>query len=365
MTIRILRSTTDAGYFLRDPATRLAPYRDAGWARTLSGGAAPYEQLVDVLAASRSCGRPALDVVVAAPKQLSVLLAIESDEVVRSVLEAHDRAVDAALGYLEEPRHRGEVPDAVSFTHGVNRLGDPHLHAHVVVSPRRADGSPLATPALRARARAADALYLAELRAGIPAATHRTAWLSRRGTFEVEGVDDGLVAAASLPRGRDGRAVLVERDAPRDAASLLARWEALVRSAPEIGSRDPPGADRGLLDEHRFAAMLGDGAVGRNEVVAAWATACTFGARAAQVLAAAELVAPRAAAGGRVHAVTLRAGGAVGRQGARPVEPQALRGWVEQAAGERARDGSSAHRDRVGRWRAPGVAATLLAHEAR
>ncbi len=49
--------------------------------------------------------RSGLDVVVSAPKSVSVLFGLADPQVAATVLAAHDRAVDEALGYLD--RHAG------------------------------------------------------------------------------------------------------------------------------------------------------------------------------------------------------------------------------------------------------------------
>ena len=87
------------------------------------------------------------DATFCAPKSVSVLhgLAID-DHVVRSVRDAHDVSVDAALAVFEAEASRGrrghggvEVVDgdgfvAAAFRHRTSRAGDPHLHTHVVIA---------------------------------------------------------------------------------------------------------------------------------------------------------------------------------------------------------------------------------------
>ena len=85
----------------------------------------------------------ALDLTFSAPKSVSVLFAIAEGRVSAALLEAHERAVDAALAYLEREacftrrghrgseRVRGDGFIAASYRHRMSRAGDPQLHTHV------------------------------------------------------------------------------------------------------------------------------------------------------------------------------------------------------------------------------------------
>ena len=90
----------------------------------------------------------AFDLTFAAPKSLSVLMALGDEETRRAVIEAHEAGVQAGLDYLEREacfvrrgRNGGEVPPGqgfigASFTHEMARPGDPHLHTHLVIANR-------------------------------------------------------------------------------------------------------------------------------------------------------------------------------------------------------------------------------------
>ncbi len=95
----------------------------------------------------------ALDLTFSAPKSVSVLFAVGDAELSRALLEAHERAVEAALAYVEreacvtrrghdgERRVRGEGFVAAEYRHRLSRTGDPQLHSHVVVANMtRAEG---------------------------------------------------------------------------------------------------------------------------------------------------------------------------------------------------------------------------------
>ena len=87
------------------------------------------------------------DLTFSAPKSVSVVFALAGEDVARHVVAAHRESVRGALAYVEAhglsaQRGSGEerhvVPTtglvAASFTHGVNRNLDPHLHTHVVMA---------------------------------------------------------------------------------------------------------------------------------------------------------------------------------------------------------------------------------------
>jgi len=94
-----------------------------------------------------------LDLTFSAPKSVSVLFAIADEDMSSALLDAHERAVNGALAYLEREacftrrgrdgveRLRGEGFVAASYQHRMSRAGDPQLHTHVVVANMaRAEG---------------------------------------------------------------------------------------------------------------------------------------------------------------------------------------------------------------------------------
>jgi conjugative relaxase-like TrwC/TraI family protein len=157
-----------------------------------------------------------LDLTFSAPKSVSVLFAIADDETSRALLAAHERAVAAALGYLEREacftrrgrdgaeRLRGEGFIAASYRHRMSRAGDPQLHTHVVVGNlTRADGryTALDARALYEHKSAGGAVYRAVLRAEV---RERLPWVSwrqaGRGLFEIQGVGEQMLRHFSQRR---------------------------------------------------------------------------------------------------------------------------------------------------------------------
>ncbi len=122
----------------------------------------------------------AIDCVFAAPKSVSVLHALGSDEVGGIVRQAHDAAVEGALGYLERHaafvRRRGRLVDtggllAAAFVHRTSRAPDPHLHTHLLVANLGVDGegrwSAIDGRPIYAQAGTVGSLYRASLRRAI------------------------------------------------------------------------------------------------------------------------------------------------------------------------------------------------------
>ena len=120
------------------------------------------------------------DATFSAPKSVSVLFALGDPEARRQVVEAHERAVEAVLGWVETHAHtrmrrRGHIVcvDAEGIVVGVfrqhtSRKLDPQLHTHAVIANRvRApDGRWLALDArtIKVDQRTLSALYHAALR---------------------------------------------------------------------------------------------------------------------------------------------------------------------------------------------------------
>ncbi len=157
------------------------------------------------------------DLTFSAPKSASVLFGLGGPDVAHEVLVAHRGAVDAALSYVEAHalstrRGSGENREVIattglvagSFTHGVNRNLDPHLHTHIVAANlvHGADGrwGTCDQRGLWAHRVAAGATYEAHLRADVSARLG-VAW-SRRidGRTEIAGVGPHLLGEFSSPR---------------------------------------------------------------------------------------------------------------------------------------------------------------------
>src|ERR671911_564308 len=173
---------------------------------------------------------PGFDVTFSAPKSVSVLWATADEATAARVRTAHERSVEAALGFLEREAAftrlgtDGHTPEqgsgfvAASFRHRMSRAGDPQLHTHVLVANliRTADGEwrSLDGQRLYRRAKTAGYLYQAHLRAEL----HRELGLAfrevHRGAAEIAGVPDETLRAFSRRR-----AEIESRMAQRGGAS--------------------------------------------------------------------------------------------------------------------------------------------------
>ena len=306
--------------------------------------------------------RTSFDLVFAAPKPASVLMAQPDDRVARHVVLGHEAAVAEALGYIED-RAIGIVRStsgserswshvdgivAAQFTHGVSRSGDPHLHSHVLLvnRARGADGrfGALDSRALRAHAVAADAIYRSGLRSELSRRLAITHLRTVDGTIRIDGVSDADCIAMS---GRSEERRRGEHGRP--AKVLRRRWEAMElweerrRFAPsmEDAPRFARPADR--LDEHRAAALLHDRPLVARTVVASVADAATAGI---SVDAIATVVArPGVLLGGGLAERPLPRSviprpEELALLGPRPVDRGRLLGWLDEAERirERSRD---------------------------
>jgi conjugative relaxase-like TrwC/TraI family protein len=153
------------------------------------------------------------DVTCSAPKSVSVLFALGDDHVRDQTLAAHDAAVDAVIGWIEEHAHtrfrvQGEVCTfdadgivAARFRQHTSRELDPQLHTHVVIANRvqAPDGRWLALDArtIKRDQQTLSRLYHVGLRAEL---THRLGvrWVEpENGIAEIADVSKDVLAEFS------------------------------------------------------------------------------------------------------------------------------------------------------------------------
>lgn len=276
------------------------------------------------------------DLVFSCPKSVSLLHALTDDERVRrSISEAHQAALQAALGYLEREacvvrrghggaiREHGEGFVVAAFRHRMSRAQDPHLHTHVIVAnlTRTGDGEWRALDGeavLRTYRLAAGYLYEAQLRYELVQRLGLRWTEPVKGMAELEQVPVECVRAFSTRRqavlehmrllGTAGFAAarvaaLATREAKEqvDLPRLVLDWQA--RAAEHgLGARELRALvrDRGrvpsLLDPERLAVRLfaADGMTARQtsftvpELIRAVADSLPEGASVEQLLEAAD-----------------------------------------------------------------------------
>jgi len=154
---------------------------------------------------------PGWDFAISAPKSVSIIaLALGDDRIVA----AHEKAVDAALSYLEEHaqlrrREEGKVVHETTgrllwarFTEHASRELDPHLHTHVVIlnMTNRDPGDPMAsleTRAMYAEQMASGQIYRNALAHQLREYGFQIDFDPRRGLFEIRGVPKALITEMS------------------------------------------------------------------------------------------------------------------------------------------------------------------------
>ena len=153
------------------------------------------------------------DATFSAPKSVSVLFGVGEPEVRWQVVEAHNRAVDAVLGWIESHAHtrmrrHGHVVtvDAEAIVVGVfrqhtSRRLDPQLHTHAVIANRvRApDGRWLALDArtIKLDQRTLSALYHVNLRSELTRRLGVSWQQPEHGIAEIADIDGDLLAEFS------------------------------------------------------------------------------------------------------------------------------------------------------------------------
>jgi conjugative relaxase-like TrwC/TraI family protein len=174
----------------------------------------------------------ARDLTFSAPKSVSVLFAVGDEELSATLVVAHERAVRAAVAFLEgaacEVRrgHAGAQQVAAggfvaaAYRHRMSRAEDPQLHTHVVAAnmARGADGRWTALHArpLYRHAKAAGFLYQAELRRAVREVLPWAQWgVMLNGMAELEGVDRSVLREFSQRRRQ-----IEEREAELVAAGV-------------------------------------------------------------------------------------------------------------------------------------------------
>jgi conjugative relaxase-like TrwC/TraI family protein len=314
--------------------------------------------------------RTAHDLVIAAPKPVSVLFSRRDSELAREVVLAHERSVEAAFSYLEHRaavvrRSRGAevTPHPVdgllvaAFTQGISRSGDPHLHSHVVIANLARDGEgrfgALDARALDAHRDAADALYRAQLRAEL-ARRLGVVWERGPGGAEViAGVSDAEVVALS---GRSAEKRSGERSRPsktsfssRDEA--VGVWTERRSRQPHLDDRPRSRARSDVIDEHRFAGLVALSSPTSRVVVGAFAESAPGGIDASSVERAAARLGPERGHGLSEQRFAARSvlpsRTSLRLLGPRPTRRDALEAWwrrsdsIERRSAERTLSGPS------------------------
>jgi conjugative relaxase-like TrwC/TraI family protein len=170
----------------------------------------------------------ALDLTFSAPKSVSVLFAVAPPEVAGALVDCHEQAVRAALGWLETEAvfvrrgpggHRFEHASgliAAAYRHRMSRSLDPQLHTHVVAAnlARGRDGrfTALHHPSLYRVAKTAGYLYQSHLRSLVRDRLGLEWGPVRKGAAELGELSAGVLRVFSQRRAQVEAAV-AEREA--------------------------------------------------------------------------------------------------------------------------------------------------------
>ncbi|MGQ0431265.1 MAG: MobF family relaxase [Microthrixaceae bacterium] len=186
---------------------------------------------------------PGLDLTLSAPKSVSIVWGLGDADMAATVVDCHERAVDAAITYLERYAchvrrgHAGaEVIEgsgfaAAGFRHRTSRLADPALHTHVLVA-NLAQGDDGRWTALDSRhvyrhARTAGFVYQAVLRDE----------LARSVGLLFEEVEQGYADVAGVPKSL--------------REEFSGRRREIVASMERHGAHSAKGAQAATLDTRR------------------------------------------------------------------------------------------------------------------
>ena len=286
------RTQPNAQYFTQDRAEELDGVRAGPAGRWLRGSGPLNDEAVNkVFASTLRSTTVGYDLVIAAPRPLSILLAIDERHA-PAVVAAHQRAVEGAVTYLEErglvvrERRFGEDYEEpaqwrriAAFTHGVNRHGEPHLHDHVLVGAQTVGAtSALDSRSLRVHALTADALYRAHLRDEIGRTTPWQPWRSFTGAELVRGLDEGYRA---LWGGH------FENRPPKQhwtRDEVRAKWARDLERFEPLTEIDMPELTRGGFNRHAYQAALSTKtSIHRRDIVAALSEASPLGIRSTEL----------------------------------------------------------------------------------
>jgi len=207
------------------------------------------------------------DATFSAPKSVSVIFALGDPYVRRQVVEAHEAAVNAVLGWVETRAHtrmrrRGHIVcvDAEGIVVGVfrqhtSRKLDPQLHTHAVIANRvRApDGRWLALDArtIKVDQRTLSALYHANLRSELTGRVGVRWEAPEHGIAEIADMDLGILAEFSqrttdLQRRLDGKLARFRADLAREPTPIE-RWRLEREAALDSRPAKPHGTSAAEL----------------------------------------------------------------------------------------------------------------------
>ena len=203
--------------------------------------------------------RPGRDLTFSAPKSVSLAALVGGDA---RIVDAHDRAVKATLGWIEKNAAETRMQDretgkmvrvggqeivAATFRHDTSRNLDPQLHTHAVLANmvKGPDGKwdgkwrTMANEGLYERQKLIGMLYRNELARGLTGLGYDIEKTHADGRFEIAGVSRGTIEAFSTRRA-EIEAAMAERNLgdSADNPRLAERAALMTRAAKRDVDRD-------------------------------------------------------------------------------------------------------------------------------
>ena len=164
----------------------------------------------------------AFDLAFSAPKSVSLLRMAADEETAKTVDRAHERAVLAALAYIEQEGWKGRArvthedgsreritvqgtgAIGVLYRHETTRNADPQLHSHAVlanvVRPEKGEAQAINSPVLYQQAKTAGSVYQAVLRGELGRELGIEFDTPVNGLADIKGFDRGLIETFSTRR---------------------------------------------------------------------------------------------------------------------------------------------------------------------
>ncbi len=214
--------------------------------RTLLEGRLPNgRRIPETFKTSQAAKRHGWDFTFSAPKSVSLQALVAGDQ---AVIEAHNKAVRAAVALMEKHvharkkvwgrSHREQTGNlvAAAFQHELSRAKDPQLHTHVVVMnmTERGDGQwrALSNEELFKHTKLIGAAYRADLARELQLLGYEIRLTDKEGSFELAHIDRAQIEAFSQ-RSRMIEDALSNHGKTRGEASTLEREVIALATRPK------------------------------------------------------------------------------------------------------------------------------------
>lgn len=239
--------------------------------------------------------RPGIDMTFSAPKSVSVMAEVAGTKEIR---EAHEGAVEAALGYIErELSNTRQMENGVlrtvqtgnltvaMFRHNTSRDLDPQTHTHAIImnATKREDGQwrSLTNEEIYKAQRVIGAIYTGELADRLQKLGYSLERTDERGNFEIAGItreqiehfsqrrmgmeaamaERGIDIATATPEQKETAALATRaRKTDVDHGELLAEWK---QRAKDVGIDFDAITRQAEADKERGGVMRNDWLSGR------------------------------------------------------------------------------------------------------